>query len=252
MKVGFVTDTHLGLRDDETTIQTLNMLADEFHERGVETVVHLGDVAHEEPEDLYVERVRSIADVFDDFEYHMTLGNHDVQGLTPETFAKVFDESLVEVIARENGTSLVKMNTAALVETTQTAEPTPAGVIPDVGLSQIMSELEDGQEVLVCTHYPLQYTQFYQEQPFFNVRPEYVFPINKLQFEATLFEADVEPNIQVFCGHLHPDHRKTVQTEPLGIDVNVMEAVQLFEMDNGEIVWDDNTEVDVEDLIIEF
>lgn len=252
MKVGFVSDTHSGLRDEERVVTVLERLAEGFKERGVDTVVHLGDIAHEEPQDTYQERVETVAEVFTDFNYHMTLGNHDIQAISLEEFESEFEEVTSEVIARENGETLIKMNSAGEASIPRADGDTPVGYIPDDGRDLILDELSAGNDVTVCTHYPLQYIPLYQSRPFFDVRPEYVFPINKLQFEAAILEAEFEANLHIYCGHLHPEESVTLQSEPFGIWTTVVEPVQLFEMDGDEIVWEDNLNPKIDDLVLRF
>lgn len=252
MKVGFVTDTHRGLRDDESVMELLKDLADAFEEREVDMVIHLGDVAHEAPEESYDARVQEVADVFSEFEFHMTLGNHDVKAMSQSEFETAFDMECNRVLWHDEETSLVAINTAGRAELPDVEDDSTVGYFSDGALSLLQEELSSGRDVVVCTHYPLQYSPYYQEQAFFDVRPEYVFPINKLHFEKMLMVVDENPSLSVFCGHLHPSETVSFTTEPFGIDVSVVQAVQLFEQNEATIDWWDNTWLSTDELVYEF
>ena len=251
MKVGFVTDTHFEGKN-EWIAELLNDIADIFQEKGVDTVIHLGDIAHGGPTEAYTERVTAVADIFSEFDFHMTLGNHDVQAMSSGEFEKRFNEPLVERVVETEAASVIKMNSATTVTLPDTEGVTPVGHIPETGVDMVIEDLKQEKRVILCTHYPIQYTEVYQEGLYFDVRPEYTFPVNKSQFGARLMKADVDvSNLEMYCGHLHPDETRRISAKPFGIQMNIVEAIRLFGLseDGDDIVWKENSGPEVNDLI---
>ena len=251
MKVGFVTDTHLGIREDSNVLELLEDLSNAFLEENVDRVIHLGDVAHEAPRSEYSNRVGKIREIFSDFEFHMTLGNHDVQAMSQSEFEAEFDTTPNEVIWKDDETSLLLINSAGMGSLPGVDESYPVGYFSDKALDMVETELDDNQDVVICTHYPIQYILEYQSQPFFNIRPEYTFPCNKLEFEKLVSEYD-SPSITSFCGHLHPDETVTYNSNPFDIDISVVQSVQLFDSIDGNITWWDNTYLSIDNLVFDF
>lgn len=252
MKIGLVTDTHAGLRSDERVQDSLQYLSSEFRSRGVDTVLHLGDIAHEDPIDSYPERVRQVLSVFNEFETAATLGNHDIQAISKAEFETEFSVSCDRVLYETADELVVKINTAGHASLSSVAQDTPVGVISDTARDLIINGLNNGKRVTVFTHYPLQFTEFHQEQDFFDFRPEYTFPVNKLQLEQQLLDALQNGSLQLYCGHLHPQDTTTVETRPFGVPLTIVEPVQYFYQDDTDIVWEDNLHPTVDDLIIDF
>jgi len=251
MKVGFVTDTHYGYRDDSSVIESLEAQAEGFAESGVEAVVHLGDVSNEMPEDEYIRRVESVVDVFSDFEFYMTPGNHDVSVVGVDGFAELFDMQLNTVVWEDSSTCILLVNTASLASFPGVSEPFPAGCVSDTAQDLIEQKLNEDKEVVVCTHYPIQYATEYTNYDFFEVRPEYTFPVNKLSLEKLLVGYD-DFELSVFCGHLHPETTVQFTTEPFGIDISVVQSVQLYDKHGTEFNWFDNPSLSVAESVFEF
>jgi len=103
--------------------------------------------------------------------------------------------------------------------------------------------------VLVFTHYPLQYTEYYQQRPVFNTHPEYAFPINKGVLRD-LFDTS-SCAVELYCGHLHPSETTTVETTPFRVPLTIVEPILSFsQSESGEIVWEVNESIDVSALIV--
>lgn len=251
MKFGLVTDTHAGVRSDERVQDTLHYLANEFKSRNVDAVVHLGDVAHEKPTESYIDRVKQVLSAFNHFKTYATLGNHDIQAVTVDEFESAVSGSCNQILHQTEETAVIKINTAAQVSLPGIAQDHAVGCLTDTAQDLILTELREGKTVTVLTHYSIQFTEYYQKQDFFNVRPEYTFPVNKPQFERELISALEHGSLELYCGHLHPTETTTVNTRPFDIPLTIMEPVQHFTQENEEIIWSDNLHPTVEDLILE-
>lgn len=254
MNVGLLTDTHYGALDDHPT-GMLDELIEQFHENDVETVVHLGDVGTEQdktPTET-LNYIRTIFNKLSDFETFLLRGNHDVNDFTPEEL-----ESEVEALDTcVNGSTKLTGDTdeMLLVETATVLNGHPVGYIPDDTIPDIISHLtsQSNGTKYVLSHYPLQYTNYYQERPFFNVQPEYSFPINKPLLNRELAESIEDINVEtveLICGHLHPPTEYTTRTDPYNLKLTIKEAITGFkESPEGELVFYENETLEPEDFI---
>lgn len=254
MNVGLLTDTHYGALDNHPT-ETLDELIKHFTENDVETVVHLGDVGSEQdktPEET-LDYIRTIFNKLSGFETFLLRGNHDVNDFTPEELESQVDG--LDTCVTGSTTLTGETDEMLLVETATVLNGHPVGYIPDDTIPDIISYLttQSSGTKYVLSHYPLQYTDYYQERPFFNVQPEYSFPINKpllnQELAKSIEDITVE-NVELICGHLHPPTEYTTRTDPYNFTLTIKEAITGFkESSDGSLVFYENETLDPNDFI---
>lgn len=241
-----IADTHIGQDDSvssETLTDLLQSIADEFQAQDVDMVVHLGDIAYEDPLMLYESRVEKAGAFFDWAEYIPMLGNHDAEVVSVDEFEMQFDTSVNQIVYEDGETAVLALNS------TGTGSFTGYGHLDDEAIELLTEAVEAYEEVLVFTHYPLQYTDYYHERPVFDTHPEYTFPINKGLLTDVFDSASCD--VSFYCGHLHPSETVTVETEPFGYPLTIVEPIQSFsQLNSGEIVWEANESIDVSALIL--
>jgi len=255
MNVGLLTDTHYGSISDHPT-DTLDQLIQYFRDNNVTTVVHLGDVGAEQGKKPYetLDYINTIFNKLDEFETYLLRGNHDVRDFDPQTLESNVDglDHCVTGSVRLTGNSDTEM---LLVETATLINGHPAGYIPDDTIPDIISFLTEQQttQKYILSHYPLQYTRFYQERPFFNVQPEYAFPINKPLLNQKITESLTDITVEdteFICGHLHPPEEYNTKTKPYNFPLTIKEAITGFQKDDsGQLEFYENTTLDPSDFI---
>ena len=255
MNVGLLTDTHYGAVEENPT-EALDSLIQHFREENVTTVVHLGDVGKEieQTADETYNYIESIFTKLEEFDTYLLRGNHDVQNFSPEQLEDIpgLDNC---VTGTERLTGSKTNDEMLLVETATVLNGHPVGYIPDETLDTIISFLSDDsiETHYLLSHYPLQYTDYYQQRPFFKTQPEYAFPINKplLNIELHKNQDTINTNtIHCISGHLHPPTEYTTQTDPYNIQLTIKEAVTGFEeADSGELVFFENTTLNPDDFV---
>lgn len=247
MKIGVITDTHLGVREngEDEFFELLEMVSEAFQERDVDTVLHLGDIAHEEPALTYESRVEKVNSVFDWADRYLpTMGNHDAEAMATGEFQETFGVKLNQVVYEDEESVVLLINSSG------TGYYAGFGFIDDPAMDLLGYHMGTEKDVHIFTHYPLQFTEFYRERPIFKTHPEYTFPINKGVLTRKYAEAG--GSVQFYCGHMHPEETVTVTTEPLGYKLTVFEPLQLFEQNGLEVDWSVHDGIDIDSLIFEF
>ena len=235
MKIGFTPDTHLNEVSDIRP--ELTRLAEGFAEAGVTDVIHLGDIVDENhitTTQIYDNILDGLESVFSQFNLHYTIGNHDSEVLSAQQFEQMRQTKLNQCIFETDSTAVLLINTGTQVELSETNTELSCGAIAQAGIELIESYLHK-DELYIATHYPLQYTPIFQTQTFFDIHPEYTFPVNKLALEKRLREYEKLPDITVFCGHLHPRNNMTVVTKPFDITVNARRPIKQFDEEDYEM-----------------
>lgn len=234
MKIGLISDTHLTSSTDMQ--QDILDIASVFKQTGVTDIVHLGDIVDDSElsnsDSTYTEILMKFEDIFSDFNTHYTLGNHDSELIKPTQFETELDTSLNTCIYETQSTAFLIVNTGTKVRSDGTE--LPCGAIAREGLKLIETYL-DKDTLYIATHYPLQYTPLFQTKSFFDIRPEYTFPVNKLELEQRLQDCTEQPQITVYCGHLHPPENICVSTKPHGITLQIRRPLKQFDTESYEM-----------------
>jgi UDP-2,3-diacylglucosamine pyrophosphatase LpxH len=253
MNVGVITDTHYGSLEEPTT-EVIERIVEYFKSQNVEIVIHLGDIAEEpdeEDESEYRHRVRSVTEQLTDFTVYFLRGNHDLEYFTEEEFEDITGiDTCVGTTERITGDNAEIL----LVNSAKEVEPeTYLGFLPKEAISEIVDSICSPTNSYIMSHYPLQYTPFYQERPFFNTRPEYTFPINKALLDYHLdTQSDQiadKSSTELVCGHLHPTEEKQLTSQPRNFSMTIKESTRKFELDNGNPEWIQNDTLELENLV---
>lgn len=241
MKVGFVTDTHLGLGSDENlslTLDSYESILSEFKKRNVETVIHLGDCIDERTSQNLEELHDRIVRPLHEFENSHTIsGNHDANGIDE---ARLPSDSQVMY---ENGDYLLQSVSTAF------SAYENVGYISENSLEDIENALANGKKMTLVSHYPLAYTE--ARSDVFDAIPERAFPVNKIDL-VEMQEENPGTIEQIVCGHLHPPRTTTTSSPLLGSKQTVIEPVTEFSVESGEVVNTVNTAPDIDSMIMEF
>lgn len=247
MRIGFVTDTHLGLQDKKGDNKIRNIYTDileSFEEQNIDTVVHLGDCIDERTDtdlDNLVEFVISELNQFDNS--FVAPGNHDAIGLNLSDFQPYDVETPPVELYSSNGHSVL------LLETAMDVEYKNIGCISDSSIDLVKDRLQSGYDLTLLSHYPLDYTDIGSDV--FNLIPERAFPVNKIDLRE--IQNKYSGNItRVFCGHLHPSTTTTTETSPvLESSMVVVEPITSMSLKRGEVEVSINESIKAQDLIFD-
>lgn len=194
--VGLVVDTHYGHpKIQDTAIESaLQKLQAAFRHHGVDHIFVLGDVIHENDDERGAERLQHTYDIFSAVApTTITAGNHDSTALSKQTFREICQPPTTTV--HVDGTAFFVLDTGF----------TPLDV-ENVGmLSSALDEYSesDVDEGVVLSHFPLRYTDAYQQSPFFGEYPEGVFALDKFHYEQARARDDTPRVLMEITGHLH-------------------------------------------------
>lgn len=193
-KIGIATDIHLGHGqvDNQDIISEAEELAYIFAERDVDAVFLLGDQIHEQSPSKDKSNLETIYEIFGNIgEFHALIGNHDVGCIDVEDFEQIM-QSPVNRLLSIDGTDIVMLDTGSVNDIQNIGEISEEG----------MDVCESVEEPVIFTHFPITYTDTYQDSPFFGTYPEGVFAINKYHFEERRNSGRLNPE-RIVCGHLH-------------------------------------------------
>lgn len=195
--IGLVSDIHLGKEEvpKQEVISGLDRLVDEFERRDVTGVILLGDQIHEQSEEEDMDNLKTVRDKFNGFEFSFSLiGNHDIGNISKEVFASVMNtptDYMISVDERD----IVLLDTGSVNSIQNVGEISAAGL--DLCLR--------ANNPIVFSHFPVTYTDKYQDSVHFGEYPEGVFAINKYYLEQLRHDGDFDPNM-IINGHLHLEH----------------------------------------------
>lgn len=248
MKVGFLTDSHLGLNSDSEREEKLEIIRDTltfFNKRNVEKVVHLGDVFDDksnEPVQKLLDEFNSVIDEFEeDFsDIYITPGNHDVMIENKSEIKELF--TLNEVIVESSDESTL------LIDTVSKAKHDNLGYIPDSAKELLHTKMSSKERINIISHYPLAYTHVGARV--FDVFPERAFPTNKKDI-YDINETYTSEVSELFCGHLHPDSTQNTIGKPIGCQINVFEPITVLDLKGETLLPSPNTNLEMENLIKE-
>lgn len=247
MRIGFVTDTHLGLHDETGNNKIKNTYRDileSFEEQNIDTVVHLGDCIDERTDTDLENLVEFVIGELSQFDNAFVApGNHDAIGLDQSDF-QVYDVETppVELYSSNNHSVL-------LLETAMDVEYKNIGCISDSSIELVKDRLESGYDLTLLSHYPLDYTDTGSDV--FNLIPERAFPVNKIDLRE--IQNEYSGNItRMFCGHLHPETTTTTEKSPvLKSSMVVVEPITAMSLEHGEVEVSINESVKAENLIFD-
>jgi predicted phosphodiesterase len=197
--VGFIADIHYGV-DGQKPDAELERTVEQLNRADVSYVFVLGDLIHEPDPADYDEslaRLDAVKSHLDDLDapYSVTMGNHDVCAIDAPSFYTTFDQPQTDEIVVDETQYII----------IDSASDTPKDNVGYIGqfnqsrLRTLLNKSNQYEKTVVCSHYPLMYTQSYQEHEFFGQYPEGVFPIDKREIEDDLIES-VDT---IVCGHMH-------------------------------------------------
>lgn len=199
MKTGFITDSHLGLHDEEGNNRIRDLyknILNEFKDKEVESVIHLGDCIDERTDNDVEDLIEFIVEELSRFDNAFVApGNHDAIALENSNFQNYSIQTPpVELYNTGNHSVL-------LLETAMGVEYDNVGYISDSSIELLEEKLALGYDVTLATHYPLDYTS--EGSDVFNLIPERAFPLNKIDLRRVQnkYSGSIE---KMFCGHSHP------------------------------------------------
>lgn len=247
MRIGFVTDTHLGLQDEtgnNKIKRTYMGILESFERQNIDTVVHLGDCIDERTDTDLENLVEFVVGELSQFDNAFVApGNHDAIGLDRSNF-QMYDVEIppAELYRSDNHSVL-------LLETAMGVEYKNVGHISDDSIELVENRLESGYEVTLISHYPLDYTD--TGSNVFNIVPERAFPVNKIDLRE--IQNKYRGNIKrMFCGHLHPNNTVITEQSPvLESRMVVVEPVTAMTLEHGEVEVSTNESMRTEELIFD-
>lgn len=198
MTIGVLSDIHYGVSDvyeadRQEARDTIISISDTFEEQDVDTVFLLGDIIHETTYIDDIERMQWVAKQFDSFNTIAIPGNHDVHNIGMDEFVNIWGNNL-NTTRTIGGTDSV-----VVVDTAYESPMDNVGKISERGL-ELISQAES-DELIILSHYPVLYTDVYQEFFAFEQNPEGVFPINKHDVEVIIEDSDMD--VLNVSGHTH-------------------------------------------------
>ena len=247
MKVGILTDSHLGIDriNPNIILETLNSIADYFETQDVDAVIHLGDIIQETPEqtDSFARQATNIFSRFD--QRYLLPGNHDLIDLPLEFYKDQGWEIPPCTIETETNNTIIFADTIAESPTEN------LGYISEESIDLICSDYS--HPITILSHYPIDTVGKESYSNVFTYLPELAYPINKSDVQMSLASGDVSVD-RLICGHLHPT--STVNTTGLvtGYDMTVVEPIVNFHMnDAGTYVNASvNSDISYDNLIYTF
>lgn len=242
MKVGIVTDSHLGIdkKLNDDIISLLKDIRSHFNSNDVDTVIHLGDMIHESDNtDTHIEIV---SDIFSDFTKYMTPGNHDIIKSSVSDF-ECFGWQCSGFIDK-NEDRFVK-----IVDTSSESKYENTGFLPQSEISDIKRIIKDGNNLKLISHYPLE--KVYESEVFESI-PEKAYPINKSELFLKCDHRDYQGDIKsVLSGHQHPNRTRKFTGQPTGIDIKIFEPILNFSVNSSGVKPSLNNSIDLSELIID-
>lgn len=221
MKLGVLTDSHLGNTevDDDEIITVLKDIKKEFKARGVDTVLHLGDVIHEESREKDIQKHQEVSGIFDDFDStYMLVGNHDIVELGNVKDVNLGWETAPPVIHETDDVVVL------CVDTITQSEYTNIGYINEKHVDVVREKVSCPKETHIFSHFPLQAT--FEWSPAFDNYPEFAFPVNKFVFDEVFSQNN--STTYLYNGHLHPDGEVKTKGGPSDVPMTLIEPVLDF------------------------
>ena len=207
IRIGLVSDIHLGVGDDASVITELERVTYHFNEIfHPDHVVILGDLIEDATaaaEDR--KNIRTVTSTLNRIEAPVTylVGNHDVMHLSTAEFSELVGNDPWGSVERGDD-HLVFLDSSA------PQLPDARGMIDDSQLTFLERELIEHDGVLLFVHHPIHYHDI-RDNYWFGEYPERAFCGNKREINERIFGRSVKA---VFNGHLH----ETDHTRYEGID----------------------------------
>lgn len=242
MRFGVITDSHLGIDEDnnEDIIDLMYDIESYFEREGIENVIHLGDMIHES--DNVISNIEKVTEIFEDYDKYLTLGNHDVIKADKSSFEKrgwVCSGSI----------SIDQNKCIKLMDTVTEANHNNIGYIPEEEIISINNKLNQGYDLIILTHYPLE--KIYESEVFQDI-PERGYPINKDELFIKCDHRESNGSIEsVLCGHQHPKRTREMTGRPTNMDITIFEPILNFQIDSNGIHSEVNKDIDLSNLIVD-
>lgn len=243
MKVGVITDTHLGIDNSvrNEIIEKLTEIKSSFESENVENVIHLGDMIHESGNSS--KNIEEISNIFSDFNRYFTPGNHDVI----ETNLSEFEDKgwkSPKTVNKEGSRITI------MIDSSSNSKHKNIGYISQDEFLRIRKLLHKGYDINIISHYPIEKIEF--KYDLFNTIPERAYPINKDELFLKCDHREYEGCIKnQFCGHLHPKKSYVSTGSPTNIKINVIEPVLYLELTNKGVNMNLNKNINAKNLIFE-
>lgn len=188
-----INDIHYGFKEEtnqDVLDKTVEVL-DPF-----DNIIVNGDIIHDsgsKEEDL--SNFKKVWDIIEDNveNAYFAPGNHDVINISIDEIENIVGHEIPKKIEVE-GEKII------LVDSCSQSNSENIGLVSEESL-ELINNLE--QEAYIVSHFPLDYTDYYQESKFFGEYPETVFPINK--YYVNFNEDYVKKKIYA---HLHLDDKE--------------------------------------------
>lgn len=199
VNIGIVSDIHYGYSglDSDTIIEALHRVVDAFKSQDVNDVILLGDLIHEVSEEDDVDNLELVYELFaEEFETVIAIGgNHDCANLNGTQFSEIVQNPITTKFVRGD-TSLLFLDTAFQSEIQNIGQIDGAAI-------DLVDNLSGDEKSIIFTHFPVTYTEAYQDNEYFCQYPEAVFAINKY-YLTEVRDKDTTPHInKIVSGHLH-------------------------------------------------
>lgn len=191
-EITLVSDLHVGVRDNSLDLRELVRQIDADD---TEYAFVLGDVIHDTGDvQQDHENLQMVVDALQDCHQHVCIigGNHD---------ANVFSRTMFGAMTKTQQNQIIDITDDIQIVLLDTAFGRPhenLGYIGDEGIEMLRDATARDMDTVVLTHFPITYTDTYQQTEWFDEYPERVFPIDKRRVKG------IEPDA-VICGHLHSD-----------------------------------------------
>lgn len=196
-KIGLLSDLHAKEEDKDEIILQVENAVQKFKNRGVDTVVVLGDIIHEVGRND-LERMRSVVSSVksDQFKTVFVPGNHDLVEIDIDEF--------LEITEQEDDHGVFEINRSIDGVYLNTSAPDmndSRGYVPEDQVDFLEKHLErSNKQNVIFTHHPVHYHNI-PEDSWFSKHPECVFAHNKYIVEEVISKSD---NVfAVVNGHAH-------------------------------------------------
>lgn len=242
MKIGVITDSHLGIDDDlnDDILTLIRNIRSYFDSKNIDNIVHLGDMIHES--ENTINHIKKISNIFSDFNKYMTPGNHDVIESSVSDFED-FGWTCSGFIDKNENRAI------KIVDTSSKSKYDNTGYLPQSEIASIKKAIKNGTNLHLISHYPLE--KVYESQVFESI-PERAYPINKnelfLECDHRNYSGDIN---SVLCGHQHPNRTRDFKGQPTGMNIIVFEPILNFSIDSDGVNPTLNNKIDMSNLIVD-
>lgn len=191
VNITIVSDLHVGAGNGVK--ESIGSLVDEIRDKDPHSVFVLGDVIHDNSDGSERENLEYVVDEFSRLENptYFLAGNHDANAFDKQTFENVTGTDL-------NSVADIGDEYVTLIDSAFGRKYENTSYLGDEAIQTLEETMEYDPKPIVLSHFPITYSDMYQESEWFSEYPEGVFPVDKKR----VMDLDETPNL-VVCGHMH-------------------------------------------------